>query len=371
MTSETPLEQAQRLREAVAQGLQRGLRLREAAQAAGCSEGEALAAHQPAAWPGGCPPHDAALVAYPLRCEGLALLQSLQSCGPLMALTRNDAAVHEKVGVYQNVSGEGAVGLALGPDIDLRLFWSHWHAGFAVADRPGQGVRSLQFFDAFGQAVHKIHRREETDAAAWEAVVERFRATQAWPGFRRGSAQPDAAAATNPSSAPAFLQAWDAMTDTHEFAGLLRRFGVTRWQAMQWAEGRHTYGVARDSLQRLLEAAAFEGAPIMVFVGNPGCIQIHTGPVRRIHTGIYGGQTWVNVLDERFNLHVRQDDVHACWVVRKPTRDGVVSSLEVFDRHGEVIAMLFGARKPGEPERPVWRALLASLPEATPQEVAG
>ena len=41
----------------------------------------------------------------------------------------------------------------------------------------------------------------------------------------------------------------------------------------------------------------------MVFVGNHGCVQIHAGPVHRIEVV----RPWLNVLDPRFNLHLRED----------------------------------------------------------------
>ena len=57
-------------------------------------------------------------------------------------------------------------------------------------------------------------------------------------------------------------------------------------------------------------------------------------------------------------------------LVSKPTDDGPVTSIEVFDRHGDVIVMFFGARKPGQPERPDWRALAFGLTSAAEREAA-
>jgi putative hemin transport protein len=69
------------------------------------------------------------------------------------------------------------------------------------------------------------------------------------------------------------------------------------------------------------------------------------------------------VLDEDFNLHLREDHVAESWVVKKPTPDGAVTSLELYDAHGGQIAQVFGERKPGVPERDDWRALADGLPE--------
>jgi putative hemin transport protein len=95
----------------------------------------------------------------------------------------------------------------------------------------------------------------------------------------------------------------------------------------------------------------------MVFVGNPGMLQIHSGPIQ----GVMSVGSWINVMDPRFNLHLRSDSVAQAWLVRKPTVDGIVTSVELFNDDGEAIAMFFGERKPGKPELSTWRALADDL----------
>jgi len=70
---------------------------------------------------------------------------------------------------------------------------------------------------------------------------------------------------------------------------------------------------------------------------------------------------WINVLDPGFNLHLREDLVTQVWLVKKPTTDGVVTSIELFDAQGEFIAYFFGKRKPGIPETTGWRMLAESM----------
>lgn len=341
----------------------KGLRARDAAEAIGLSEGVALAAHIGAS--------KAPTQAVALKRDWLALLQSLKPCGPLLALTRNHSTVHEKTGVYEKLSGEGAIGLALGEDIDLRLFFHQWHAGLAVTERPQnpdvETLPSLQFFDRHGTAVHKIFVRELSDRDAWRRVIAQWSDPAAGVRFEPAAAASAKVAASVDSQA--FADAWGAMTDTHQFFPLLRQFGVERRQGFRLVEGRYTRRVDRNALRETLMEAAFEGTPIMVFVGSPGCIQIHTGPVKRVEPMEVNGKTWLNVLDPGFNLHLREDLIDEAWVVEKPTADGVVSSLEAFDTKGELMAMFFGARKPGQPELGAWRDILAHLPtvdSATP-----
>src|SRR5690606_39710803 len=72
----------------------------------------------------------------------------------------SDLVVHERKGVYEKVSFKNHIGLVLGPDIDLRLFMSHWYFGFAVEEN---GRKSLQFFGIDGEAVHKIYLTERSE----------------------------------------------------------------------------------------------------------------------------------------------------------------------------------------------------------------
>jgi putative hemin transport protein len=149
------------------------------------------------------------------------------------------------------------------------------------------------------------------------------------------------------------------MTDTHQFFPLLRKFGLARTQALQLAPNDYAHRVGEGSARLLLREAARHAVPIMCFVGNPGMIQIHSGGVERVEVA----GPWLNVLDPGFNLHLREDRIAAAWVVKKPTADGLVTSLELYDDAGETIALFFGVRKPGVPERAQWRALIAELPE--------
>jgi putative hemin transport protein len=96
----------------------------------------------------------------------------------------------------------------------------------------------------------------------------------------------------------------------------------------------------------------------MCFAGNDGCIQIHSGPVKNIKPM----GPWINVLDETFHLHLRLDHIREVWAVRKPTKDGHVTSLEAYGTGGDLIIQFFGQRHEGEVERADWRFLAENLP---------
>lgn len=327
------------------------LRNRDAAAAIGITEGEALAA---------C----VGVEAIRLLPDFVEIFEEVPQLGAVMALTRNDNVVHEKDGLYEKMSHNGHVGLALGETIDLRIFYKQWHFGCAVIEEVTRGSetslqKSLQFYDLHGEAVHKVFLREHSNHAAFDELVTRWRDPQQLPGI---TVEPVPPAAIDKADAEidgdGFRSAWSNMQDTHEFFGLLRDFGVSRTQALRLAPPQFVRQVENSAVRLILDQAAASGLPIMVFVGNRGMIQIHSGPVANIK--LMG--PWLNVLDPGFNLHLREDKIVSSWVVSKPTSDGAVTSLELFDADGGTIAMLFGVRKPGQPELPAWRAMAMNLP---------
>jgi putative hemin transport protein len=332
---------------------ERKLRHRDAAQLLGVSEGEAIAS---------AVGRRAGLGAVRLTGPWPAMFEQMPALGTVLALTRNESAVHEKVGRYEDLSHEGLIGLALGKAIDLRIFYHRWRYAYAVTEESPKGEqRSLQIYDVLGDAVHKVFLREGSDLAAWMDFVERNAHDEQAPGeaidHQRLVPEPTADEAVD---VVAFRAAWAAMQDTHEFFPLLRKFGLVRTQALRLAAPDMVWRIDLGATRALLQDAAGSALSIMCFVGNPGMIQIHTGPVRRIE--VMG--PWLNVLDADFNLHLREDRIAQSWVVRKPTVDGIVTSVELFDADGETIAMFFGERKPGTPELPGWRELVARLPRS-------
>lgn len=288
-----------------------------------------------------------------LKPEFEEILKEIKTLGYVMALTRNDDAVHERKGIYTKATFNGHVGLVVNPDIDLRLFMNAWHFGFAVHEGERQ---SLQFFDKDGEAVHKIYITEQSDLVAYEALVSKYAADV--QGEPLNTAPVDKTIVETPDTeidVTGFQQAWLDLKDTHEFFGMLRKFGVARRQAMRLAPTGHALEISVPSLKRILEGASERDLDIMVFIGSRGCIQIHTGKVKKLlQTG-----PWFNVLDPEFNMHLREDAISSVWLVKKPTEDGIVTSLEAFDKDGNIIVQFFGKRKPRIPEREDWRQVVA------------
>lgn len=313
-------------------------RIRDAATQLGVSEAELVAL---------------GIQSIALQPDFEAILKAMPTLGHVMALTRNAHAVHERRGTYTKAGFNDNIGLVVNPDIDLRFFMDAWRFAFAVSE--GER-RSLQFFADDGEAIHKVYLTDRSNADAYDALVSDFQLpTQGEPLDVAPAPPAHAEKADSEIDVAGFQQAWLGLKDTHDFFGLLQDFGVSRRQAMRLAPDGHAEQISAASMKRIMEGVSERSLEIMVFVGNRGCIQIHTGPVKKLlQTG-----PWFNVLDPQFNLHLREDAIESVWQVRKPTDEGTITSIEVFDGAGRIIVQLFGKRKPGEREREDWRQVVS------------
>lgn len=292
-----------------------------------------------------------------------AILKEVHQLGKVMALTRNEHAVHEVKGEYGNVQfmDKAPMGLAHNALIDTRYFTSTWAHVYGVVFQAGKRqMHSLQFFDKYGQAIHKIYLTSASNPTAYEQLLQDF-AQKNRPAVALEKIPPKEKVSFEQLPAidvTAFQQAWLDLQDTHDFFGLLKKYGLTRQQAFRLAPQGSTYQVHKNALVEMLEAVAQNQTPIMVFLGNGACLQIYSGQVKKLMPM----ENWYNILDPNFNLHVQLDSIQEAWVVKKNTADGIVTSLELFDEFGEQILYCFGKRKPGMPELPAWQEVIAALP---------
>ncbi|PID37349.1 MAG: hemin-degrading factor, partial [Pseudomonadales bacterium] len=269
------------------------------------------------------------------------VLESLAQFSKLESITRNDYAVSEKTGKYENLKVHGRMGILLNVGgLDLRYFMSKWKHMLAVDDtsKPNRPIHSIQFFDEQGNAVNKIYLKSLDELSDWQALI-----TQTINKF-----------------------ADKAESATIELAELEQH---QDWQFKQLSDDdkqtlQDKWGMAKqltvNAIEPMLNLVKDKQLSLMTFVGNTGLVQIQTGTLNTIKRMGY----WINILDKDhndFTLHLKDGAVAQLWCVKRPTKDGLVTCVEAFDDKGRTIVTFFGQRQEGEPENANWVEITDSL----------
>jgi putative hemin transport protein len=147
---------------------------------------------------------------------------------------------------------------------------------------------------------------------------------------------------------------------------MLIKHGLSRTLALSKIGDQWATKLDQNSVKSAITLAQEENCNIMVFVGNKGCIQIFSGEVHRL---MQQGP-WFNVLDPGFNLHLREDLIAEAWAIKRPSSDGIITSIEAFNAKGDSILTLFGKRKPGNPELAMWQNIVAKVIDLSAKQEA-
>lgn len=302
-----------------------------------------------------------------LNCNMGKIFSELAGVGEVLALTRNESAVHEKTGVYDAYHAGKFASMVSNEQIDLRFFPKHFTHAFHVEKETDHGLKqSIQFFDAQGDAVHKVHTKPKTDMTAWSELVGQLH-HQDQTDLIDIVPEPEETTLDNPDAvADKLREKWSNMTDTHQFTMMVKNLNITRYQAVNTIGDDYAWRIDPSSIEALMSLSANEQLPIMCFIGNRGCIQIHSGPIQKIKRM----GNWLNILDDGFHMHLRSDQIDQVWGVRKPTDKGHVTSVEAYDACGKLVIQFFGKRIEGNDERKSWRFIVENLPRIRSSQAA-
>ena len=195
------------------------------------------------------------------------------------------------------------------------------------------------------------------NVAEYFVFVDKFRVSNQFCDFKFTNNTNQIAEFNTKINQKSFLKDWSNLKDTHDFYPLLQKYKVERLYALEIAEGFYTEKVANKQINLLLKNVVKSKIPIMIFVSSGGVIQIFTGYIRNVKKI---GE-WLNILDKKFNLHIKEGEIEHSWVVKKPTIDGIITSYELFDQDRKPIVSIFGKRKPGNPELASWTKVINDI----------
>lgn len=297
-----------------------------------------------------------------------AILEQLENFSEVESIVRNGLAVHEKTAQYKNLKLGDNMGIALNVGgLDLRFFMNRWKHMLAVtditrSDKPSYGI---QFYDEQGAAIDKVYLRKTTAQAIthWQDMIQQHVAlvTDNELAISTKEQLKDWQYKMLTEDKRDELQRrWRKMTDVHQFYYLLNKLEIDRASSYRQAPEGATYQLDNAAVVATFEQARDTQCPIMIFVGNSGMVQIQTGTVQTLKRM----GDWFNILDKdhnNFTLHLKDKGLDQVWCVKRPTKDGIVTCIEGFDRFGTSIFSVFGQRLEGTPELTEWQKITATI----------
>src|SRR5690606_21879632 len=134
--------------------------------------------------------------------------------------------------------------------------------------------KSIQLFDKYGSAVHKVYLTSVSNDDAFHHIVKTYKddnqtAHELVEPFVVPK-HPREVREVEPDF-KAFKEDWINLQDTHHFFGMINKYKLHRIEALENAPSTYfAEKIGNDGLRKALLAASSTELPIMVFVGNRG-----------------------------------------------------------------------------------------------------
>ncbi|AHF02351.1 hypothetical protein THIAE_08140 [Thiomicrospira aerophila AL3] len=271
-----------------------------------------------------------------------------------MALTRNDAVVLEHTGeLCYECYASGLVGWSQ-QDWLAEFDLSCWHyAIWLGADsRP-----SLQFYDASGEALHKLFVVDQTDRQGFMNAIAPFLMNpQDWA--REVGVEGDPARSSREAGIErwlfmklqaclkehesvkscrlidkeALLLDWRLLSHRDNIGSLFKQYKITRPAGYALlSEG--VFQLDTSALGQIFNHVRDKHLAVKITVANAGAIQTHRGLVNKLVTV----GPWFNVLDPAFNMHLMETEVASIWLLTKGFDDDFAAHIECFDHQERLI----------------------------------
>jgi len=154
----------------------------------------------------------------------------------------------------------------------------------------------------------------------------------------------------------AFQDGWLRLRTTEDFHKLIERFGVTDFEALRLAGEIWAARVTPEAFVARLRLLAELELPCTLALGYGDAMNAHRVVIEQVQCR----NGCLHLLGDELCFILRKDCMDTAWVVTRPSADGVLISLELYDKEHELVVRLSG--QPEQRTAAVWQDIIGTLP---------
>lgn len=290
--------------------------------------------------------------------DPVSVMRRLPLLGQVRAIQANGAVTHELVGRYPVPNlrkGRQPVSRFIassGINVRLSVNDCYW----VILRQFRHRHWSLQFFNAYGQALHQVRSTPDSDFSAWQSLRDEMLDTSGWvPDFLpQVNAQPIVTLVPDWQD---FRHQWMAKAAHYGLDQQLKNHLHERYSGLIQLGAPLAEPLAWSKLERLLLGAHARHLSLMMTAGQSGAVQRYTGRIDRLHA-IPGGHY---LQGAGFSLFIDNDQMSEAFILRQPGPLGELTAVEVYDRQQKLVLRIESAEAIDSSEPLEWRLLVDSL----------
>jgi putative hemin transport protein len=159
-----------------------------------------------------------------------------------------------------------------------------------------------------------------------------------------------------PVDSKAFQDGWAQLKTTEDFCLLIERFGVTNFEALRLAGEIWAARVTPEAFVARLQLMAELELPCALSFEHGDSVNMHKMVIEQVQCR----DGCLHLLGDELCFILRKDCLDTAWVVTRPNTDGVLISLELYNKEQELVLRLSGQPEPRTAA--VWQDIIGTLP---------
>lgn len=289
------------------------------------------------------------------------LWRELELLGRVAVVIQSPSLTEEISACFRWAGSDGRVITLVDYQFELQLDLSRIFRAVAVTHGSSDAFRhSLQFFDVHGHAVIKILVTPWSDLAWYSSLVQRFRGrvrkslypadSESWRRRAKNSLVE--------LSMETIREHWRRLRGEAELQQMLRKFGISRFQAIKLLHRHFSWPIAGDVLSDFMHTLTQTGMQVEIVTEHDGVRLCRIGVVRSSKRY----RDCLLIQAEDYKLSLAEKAVDSVWSTHKPKAIQNGANLELFDATGGCLAIVSVGDSSEPLQCAVWRELVSALP---------
>lgn len=291
-----------------------------------------------------------------LNSEFEKQLNEIAKFPDLNLIVKNKACVNSIKTAFKVTNDETENSIRLkSAEMDLEIPLRVLKYGFAFnsADE-----KSIQYFDKYGFSVFKIRLKKESLENETDDFIKTFENKSETFDFEIEAYPAEHQTDLTADELKAFQSDWKNLDEPEEFNQILKKYNISQLNALHHApEDYFATKIRNRKVANILEEAIVAGTKLKFSVENHKTGLTYKCASER---GSWHGE-WFNVFGKTAQFSLDTSKIIESFIVRKPSRSGIISSISCFDGNNAQIFEVYCNREDDEPEPNEWRALLNSF----------
>jgi putative hemin transport protein len=251
------------------------------------------------------------------------IIRDVQGFGEVMSLTRNTHAVHENLAFYKHASVSDDGGMILSDELAMRLTFDRWEYGYLFEECKSTVLqRSIQFFNEFGEPVHKIFLLPHSHHWYFDDLAKKWADSNQHPGV--------------------------IVQEKLEHDQNLSKGVLITMIEERYANQKEL--VEFEMAQFLLNSAVQNKLPLIITVQNDGAKQSHDGVIDEVREH----KEWLHLSNQQFNCHLNLKRMPKIFINHQSSP----YFIEMLDDRGLPVALISLSAKATPADIEAWEDVL-------------